>query len=41
VPKEYVTVNELPKSPAGKILKRKIREQFLERAGKPVTEKKM
>ena len=30
VPKEYVVVSELPKSPAGKILKRQIRKQFLE-----------
>lgn len=30
VPKEYVTVNELPKSPAGKILKREVKKRFLE-----------
>jgi long-chain acyl-CoA synthetase len=34
VPKEYVVVHELPKSSAGKILKREIRKQFLE-AGQP------
>jgi long-chain acyl-CoA synthetase len=34
VPKEYVVANELPKSSAGKILKREIRKQFLE-AGQP------
>jgi long-chain acyl-CoA synthetase len=31
VPKEYVTVTDFPRSPAGKILKRELREQFLER----------
>ena len=30
VPKEYVTVSDLPRSPAGKILKRTLKEQFLE-----------
>jgi long-chain acyl-CoA synthetase len=30
VPKEYIAVAELPKSPAGKILKREVRRQFLE-----------
>jgi long-chain acyl-CoA synthetase len=30
VPKEYVTVNDFPRSPAGKILKRELRKQFLE-----------
>jgi long-chain acyl-CoA synthetase len=30
VPKEYHTVSELPKSPAGKILKRELRRQVLE-----------
>ena len=35
VPKEYVAVNELPKSPAGKILKREVKKQFLEGAGQP------
>jgi long-chain acyl-CoA synthetase len=30
VPKEYRTVKELPKSPAGKILKRELKKQFLE-----------
>ncbi|OGP52620.1 MAG: AMP-binding protein, partial [Deltaproteobacteria bacterium RBG_13_52_11] len=34
VPKEYVVVSQLPKSPAGKILKREVRKQFLE-AGQP------
>jgi long-chain acyl-CoA synthetase len=29
VPKEYVTVNDFPRSPAGKILKRELRKQFL------------
>ena len=28
VPKEYVVVNELPKSPAGKILKRELKNQW-------------
>jgi long-chain acyl-CoA synthetase len=31
VPKEYITVSELPKSPAGKILKREIRKGCLEK----------
>src|SRR4030042_1081334 len=31
VPKEYIVVNELPKSPAGKILKRELKKQYLER----------
>ncbi len=30
VPKEYVTVDDFPRSPAGKILKRELRKQFLE-----------
>jgi long-chain acyl-CoA synthetase len=30
VPKEYIVATELPKSPAGKILKREVRRQFLE-----------
>ncbi|MCU0594256.1 MAG: AMP-binding protein [Desulfobacterota bacterium] len=30
VPKEYIVVEEMPKSPAGKILKREIRKQYLE-----------
>jgi long-chain acyl-CoA synthetase len=30
VPKEYIVVTDLPKSPAGKILKREVRRQFLE-----------
>ena len=34
VPKEYIVVTELPKSPAGKILKREIRKQFAEGAKK-------
>ncbi|UCF72144.1 MAG: AMP-binding protein [Deltaproteobacteria bacterium] len=29
VPKEYVTVDDFPRSPAGKILKRELRKQFL------------
>jgi long-chain acyl-CoA synthetase len=28
VPKEYILVDDLPKNPAGKILKREIRKQF-------------
>ncbi len=32
VPKEYIVVNELPKSPAGKVLKRELRKQYLERS---------
>jgi len=32
VPKEYVVLNDLPKSPAGKILKRELRKQFLNRS---------
>ena len=31
VPKEYIVVNELPKSPAGKILKRELKKGYLER----------
>ncbi len=30
VPKEYFVVKDLPKSPAGKILKREIKRRFLE-----------
>jgi long-chain acyl-CoA synthetase len=30
VPKEYIAVTELPKSPAGKILKREVKRQFIE-----------
>jgi long-chain acyl-CoA synthetase len=30
VPKECIIVNELPKSPAGKIMKREVKKQFLE-----------
>jgi long-chain acyl-CoA synthetase len=37
VPKEYVTVSELPKSPAGKILKRELKKRFTDEEGKPVT----
>ncbi len=33
VPKEYVTVSEFPKNPAGKILKRELKKQFLEGPG--------
>jgi acyl-CoA synthetase (AMP-forming)/AMP-acid ligase II len=29
VPKEYRKVNDFPRSPAGKILKRELKEQFL------------
>ena len=32
-PKRYVLVDELPKSPAGKVLKRDLREQLERRAG--------
>jgi long-chain acyl-CoA synthetase len=32
VPKEYIAVSELPKSPAGKILKRELKKRFLEGA---------
>jgi long-chain acyl-CoA synthetase len=35
VPKEYVAVSELPKSPAGKILKREVKKRFLEGAVQP------
>jgi long-chain acyl-CoA synthetase len=31
VPKEYVVVNELPKSTAGKILKREVKRQYIEK----------
>jgi len=30
VPKEYIVVKEMPKSLAGKILKREIRREYLE-----------
>lgn len=30
VPKEYLTVNDFPRSPAGKILKRELKKEFLE-----------
>jgi long-chain acyl-CoA synthetase len=33
VPKQFVTVKELPKSPAGKILKRELKKQVIEVAG--------
>jgi long-chain acyl-CoA synthetase len=33
VPKEYFVVKELPKSPAGKILKRELKEAFIDRNG--------
>lgn len=33
VPKEYVAVDELPKSPAGKILKRELKRLYIERNG--------
>jgi len=32
VPKEYIVVSELPKSPAGKILKRELKKNYLERS---------
>jgi long-chain acyl-CoA synthetase len=32
VPKEYIVVNELPKSPAGKILKRELKKEYLKRS---------
>ncbi len=32
VPKEYIVVSELPKSPAGKILKRELKKEYLERS---------
>jgi long-chain acyl-CoA synthetase len=32
VPKGYIVLNELPKSPAGKILKRELKRQYLERS---------
>ena len=35
VPKECVVVSEFPKSPAGKILKRQLKKQFLEGPGSP------
>ena len=41
VPKEYVAVSELPKSSAGKILKREVKKQFLEEAGQPGMGKKV
>jgi len=33
VPKEYIILNELPKSPAGKILKRELRKRFIDGNG--------
>jgi long-chain acyl-CoA synthetase len=30
VPKEYIILSELPKSPAGKILKRELRKRFID-----------
>jgi len=41
VPKDYVAVNELPKSPAGKILKREVKKQFLEGSMQPGTRKQV
>jgi long-chain acyl-CoA synthetase len=41
VPKEYVVVSELPKSPTGKILKREVKQQFLEGAVQPGMGKKV
>ena len=40
VPKEYVAVSELPKSPAGKILKREVKKQFLTEPDSPGWENK-
>jgi long-chain acyl-CoA synthetase len=33
VPKEYIVMNDLPKSPAGKILKRELKKEYLKRSG--------
>jgi long-chain acyl-CoA synthetase len=41
VPKEYVSVSELPKSPTGKILKREVKKQFLGEARQPGMGKKV
>ena len=41
VPKEYIAVSELPKSAAGKILKRQLKKQFLEGAGQSGMEKQV
>ena len=30
VPKEYIILNELPKSPTGKILKRELKKRFID-----------
>ena len=35
VPKEYITVSSLPKSPTGKILKRQLKKQHIDPAGLP------
>ena len=35
VPKEFIAVSDLPKSPTGKILKRQIKEQYGESARSP------
>jgi long-chain acyl-CoA synthetase len=35
VPKEYIAVSEFPKNPAGKIVKRELKKQFLEGPGSP------
>jgi long-chain acyl-CoA synthetase len=32
VPKEYIVLSELPKSPAGKVLKRELKKKYLERS---------
>ena len=32
VPKQYVILNDMPRSPTGKILKRELKKQFLEAA---------
>jgi len=41
VPKEFVAVSELPKSPTGKILKRQLKKQFIEGSGSPGMEKQV
>jgi long-chain acyl-CoA synthetase len=33
VPKEHIVMNDLPKSPAGKILKRELKKEYLKRSG--------
>lgn len=41
VPKDYVAVSELPKSPAGKILKREVKKRFLDGAVQPAMGKRV